>query len=350
MNLKFRAINEKFIDSITGTGTVVYTNEKNMYLVKSDNSKMKITDVIFIETDEDIENIEGKYLNKVYIAKNNQRMYTWNGTEFLLLSGGGGAGGSVGSTRETVQTAEGQTSIEVPFKYTLGNILKVFKNGVLLDFSEYSEVDNTHINVITPCKSTDKFTFVMEVAGNVLDIKAKPYYSELVYNEQGNIQKEIYTGQIEKTIEYIYDTNGNIKEKVVEKNGKKLKATYNYDEQGNLKSIYDEGTEILVIDSASVQGGGMTEEMEEIIKSLQLDSTVLNNRVNNLESEIDVVKGLIEDSKKITALNMIDVQLKYDNALSLKPNYTGDFYIDSLKYNDNIEEMINATFTANKVR
>jgi YD repeat-containing protein len=268
MKLTFRAIQEQILDSITEQGTVIYTNEKNMYIVKSDGTKMKVSDNIFVEDETIMNDLPQKYIDKIYITKNNWRMYTWDGSVFKLLSGGGGSGGTGGiseTQRETITVTDGLTSIKVPFSFPIGGNLKVYKNGVLLDLDkDYTESTNA-ISLTVPTVSTDLFTFMLELAG-VVKLEPTSYQLTLEYNLDGTVAKEIYTGGVEKTITYEYDTEGNVTKQFVLRDGQTFTTTYNYDAQGNITTVVDEGSQIAVLTS----GDGILQGIKPISHTLTL--------------------------------------------------------------------------------
>jgi YD repeat-containing protein len=255
MKLTFRAIQEQILDSITEKGTIVYTNEKNMYIVRSDGTKMKVSDNIFVEDESVLNDLPQKFTDKIYITKNNWKMYTWDGTVFKLLSGGGGSGGGIGgiseTQRETISVSEGQTSIKSPFSFPMGGSLKVYKNGVLLDLNkDYTETNSDYIEVMTPTSSTDLFTFMLELSG-VIKLEPTSYRKELEYNTDGKVTKETYTGGVNKVINYEYDTKGNVTKQTTVRDGQNFVTTYNYDANGNITSVDDGGSEIAVLSTSS---------------------------------------------------------------------------------------------------
>lgn len=69
---------------------------------------------------------------------------------------------------------------------------------------------------------------------------------QLIYDDNNKLIQEIYTGDINKTISYAYDSNDNIISKTVQTDTDIKTATYQYDDFGNLIKVIDEGTEIPV--------------------------------------------------------------------------------------------------------
>lgn len=75
---------------------------------------------------------------------------------------------------------------------------------------------------------------------------------ELVY-DGSKVVKEIYTGDVDKTVSYEYDSNDNIIKKTVTQDGIIKVATYLYDLDGNLIQVEDNGTEIPVNGTAPLK-------------------------------------------------------------------------------------------------
>jgi hypothetical protein len=279
VNLSFKATQENLIDSITDTGSVVFTNEKNLYVVKSDGSKLKITDTIFLESVDDLELIpmEQRFLNKIYITKDNWKMYSWDGEDFVLLSGGGGGGsGNIETIRETIPVVDGQTIIKLPFTYSMGGSLKVYKNGHLLDINlEYREIDQMHIELFEPAFVNDIFTFMIETGG-YLTVEPIACNIDIEYYPDGSIYREIYTGGIEKIITYFYNDRGLMVKRLVERNGIVVEANFEYNEYDDLVKVDDEGTEIAVITDDGINRG---------VKPFEYRLRITYNDIGKLDTE-----------------------------------------------------------------
>jgi hypothetical protein len=253
LKISFRATHESILDTITKSGSIVFTDEKNLYIVNSDSTKTKITDTIFVDDEYELLNMT-KYINKIYIAKNSWKMYAWDGTNIQLLSGGGGANSNgIETVRESITVVDGQTLIRTPFSYPLGGKLKVYKNGVLLDLNvDYTEVDSLHILVNEPALSTDLFTFIIEVSG-IIKLEPVTYQLDLTYYPDGNVHTETFTGGVNKVVTYNYNEFGNTIEKIVERNnGVVGTATYEYDTDDinqKLIRVNDAETQIAVFNN-----------------------------------------------------------------------------------------------------
>lgn len=91
------------------------------------------------------------------------------------------------------------------------------------------------------------------------ETKAKSYTSEIVYDAKGNIIKQTYTGDINKTVEFTYSPYNDILTKTVTENNVSKTATYVYDSNRRLIKIIDEGTDkIAIVFPSETVGGGTT--------------------------------------------------------------------------------------------
>ena len=279
MNLSFKATQESVIDAINSTGSVIFTNEKNLYLVKSDGTKLKITDTIFTNTTDDLNNVpnEQRFLNKIYITKDTWKMYSWDGEDFILLSSGGGSGSSnIETIRETIPVIDGQTIIKLPFTYSMDGSLQVYKNGHFLNKGvDYTELDQLHIQLTTSAISSDIFTFLIETGG-YLTVEPIACNIDVEYYPDGSIYREIYTGGVEKIITYFYNEKNLMVTRIVERNGISVTANFVYNENGDLTRIDDGGTEIAVITDNGINKG---------IKPFEYHLVITYNEVGKIDTE-----------------------------------------------------------------
>lgn len=73
----------------------------------------------------------------------------------------------------------------------------------------------------------------------------KPAHNiQLLYDAEGRVVKEIYTGNVSKVIDYEYDANNNVIKKTVTMNNTIKTANYNYTLDNRLLEIIDDGTDI----------------------------------------------------------------------------------------------------------
>lgn len=75
---------------------------------------------------------------------------------------------------------------------------------------------------------------------------------EIKYDPYGRILQEKYTGQVNKIVDYEYDSSNNISKKTVTQGSIIKIATYVYNAEGKLVNIEDNGTEIPIDGTASL--------------------------------------------------------------------------------------------------
>lgn len=84
----------------------------------------------------------------------------------------------------------------------------------------------------------------------------RKYTLNITYTAFGKIEKEIYTGDINKEVEYTYNVYGDIVKKIITEGGVTKTATHIYDQNRKLIRIEDEGTESVAIVFPSDYKGG----------------------------------------------------------------------------------------------
>lgn len=162
-----------------------------------------------------------------------------------------------------VECIEGQTSITIPFEFT-EETLKIYRNGVLQNIEkDYTIIEDTAEFTIQFTDS-DLVTLIIDYATVITNENSK-YKVDYEYDSTGAIIKEIYSGDIKRTVTYEYDENGNVTKKKVLKDGKTKEAVYSYDENGNIISLYDNGTEDAFITLSSNCSGGSGDSSKETI-------------------------------------------------------------------------------------
>ena len=132
------------------------------------------------------------------------------------------------------------TVITIPngktYKVGKGN-LTVLRNGVVqvLD-GDYQETNETQITFNADVLEVgDVITFIIgKPAKLAYDVNVS-YYTEGA--DAGKIQTVAYTGDINRTITYTYNTQGKIATEVITEDGKTITKTYNYDANGRLTGI-----------------------------------------------------------------------------------------------------------------
>lgn len=145
-------------------------------------------------------------------------------------------------------------------KYT-GDVTKT------IDYA-YDSNNNITKKTVTQDNAIKVATYLYDSAGKLLTIQdegtdipvngtaPRKYNLTITYTEYGKIQKETYTGDINKEVEYAYNAYDDITKKIITENGTTKTATYIYDQKRNLIRIEDEGTESIAIVFPSDYNGG----------------------------------------------------------------------------------------------
>ncbi|ALN97935.1 hypothetical protein Bp8pS_256 [Bacillus phage vB_BpuM-BpSp] len=138
MDLNLHAVKESDINTITEKGSLIFTEQKNLYILS--DSRIKITDTIIIDKESDLTN--NKIENKLILVKENKTIYIYikSSNKFEKVSNGASK-----KDRIKIEPYEGQTRITYPIPLEENNILLLLKNGVLLeegiDYTKYSSID-----------------------------------------------------------------------------------------------------------------------------------------------------------------------------------------------------------------
>ena len=102
------------------------------------------------------------------------------------------------------------------------------------------------------------------------ETRAKKYTLNITYDNNGNVIKEEYTGDINKIVEYTYNVHQDVLTKSVTEGATTKTATYIYDSNRKLIRIEDEGTDKIAVvfpsEIYSSGGGSSTDPTEEITK------------------------------------------------------------------------------------
>lgn len=152
-----------------------------------------------------------------------------------------------------------------------GNLLEEIYTGNVNKVIKYEYNPNNNIskktviqedNIKSAVYSYDDDDNLICIEDNGTDIpldgtRAKSYTLNITYDENNNILKEEYRGDINKVIEYEYNNYSDVITKSVTEDGITKTAQYIYDQNRKLVNIVDSGTEAVTIvfpDSSS--GGG----------------------------------------------------------------------------------------------
>lgn len=158
---------------------------------------------------------------------------------------------------ETFIAEEGQTEFILSHIYPAGQErLRVYVNGLLYEpglDNDYIEPDNYTVVFNDPFFGGERVKFVMETT-SVDDIIATGGYASIghrlnsqlgdcnvdisiEYDEYDRIDKEIWTGDVNKTVKYTYNEQGRRAGKVVTEGNLVTTVTYTYDGAGRVKGI-----------------------------------------------------------------------------------------------------------------
>lgn len=142
--------------------------------------------------------------------------------------------------------------------------------------------------------------------GGGIALKKLSYVLTYEYNETNKLVKEIYSGDIQKTVDYEYDTNNNIISKTItDKHNNSAVINYVYDDKNDLVSIKDNGTNILGYEIDAVKTIDLIPCIYEI--SLEYNNHLLTKEIYNgdiqktVEYQYNENNDIIE--KKITEKN-----------------------------------------------
>ena len=114
------------------------------------------------------------------------------------------------------------TNDEYKINYISGELTETEYNLLLKEINNIKNVFNDFGGLVNPSSNID-----------------------IDYNADGYVVKETYTGDVNKTVEYEYDSNNNIVKKIVSDGDTIRTAVYTYN-NNKLTNINDNGTDILV--------------------------------------------------------------------------------------------------------
>lgn len=161
----------------------------------------------------------------------------------------------------TQEIYTGDVNKTVSYSYdSNNNIIKktVVQDDVIKSASYIYDEDNNIIQIID------------EGVDIPLDeTRAKSYVSDITYDKNGNIIKQVYSGDVNKTVEFTYNAYNDVLTKTVTEGATSKTATYIYDANRRLVKINDEGTDkIAVVFPSEIysSGGSSTDTTEEITK------------------------------------------------------------------------------------
>ena len=169
--------------------------------------------------------------------------------------------GSIVKPAHNVQYVYDETSGNLLQEIYTGNINKTVKyeydgNG---NISKKTVVQDDNIKTATYTYDDKSNLIGIDDTGTDIPIngtRAKSFTCTITYDENSNIIKEVYAGDINKTVEYTYNSYSDILTKTVTEDGTTKSAKYIYDESRKLINIIDNGTEaVAIVFSASNENG-----------------------------------------------------------------------------------------------
>lgn len=152
---------------------------------------------------------------------------------------------------------EGQTEFRLAHPYPVGSSkLRVYVNGLLYspgEDNDYVEVDEYTVRFNDPFNGGEIIQFICDGSDPEGVIAAGGYTSlahrlnsqlgdcnvdiSIEYDESGRVIREVWTGDVNKTVEYTYNAQG-YRETVVETEGSlKITTTYSYNGEGLVTGI-----------------------------------------------------------------------------------------------------------------
>jgi hypothetical protein len=161
-------------------------------------------------------------------------------------------------------------NVQYIYDETSGNILQeVYKGNINKTVNyEYDGNGNISKKTVIQDDTIKTATYSYDDKSNLIGIddtgtdipidgtRAKSFTCNITYDENSNVLKEVYAGDINKTIEYTYNNYSDVLTKTVTEDGTTKSAKYIYDENRKLIEIVDNGTEAVAIVFSDSNGSG----------------------------------------------------------------------------------------------
>lgn len=181
-------------------------------------------------------------------------------------------------------------------------------NGVYKVNYLSGEISDSEFNILLEYYKKLENKVSMNTNGSIL----KPAHDiVLTYDTDGKVIKETYTGNVNKVIDYIYDTNKNIIKKTVTQDNIIKTANYQYDSNNKLISIQDDGTDI-PIDGAKARAYSCTLGYDTGIMIKETYTGDINKVItyeHNTYGDV-IKKTIVEDGITKTATYIYDDKRK----------------------------------------
>lgn|GEM_PF-6587773 len=236
--------------------TISYPDDKTLEVNFINNGKYKIN-YIAGELTETQFNILLEYMNKIR-------------HEISIGMAGSGAILKPACNVELIYDDYNRLSQE---KYT-GDVTKI------IDYT-YDSNNNITKKTVTQDNLIKVASYIYNAEGKLISVQdegtdipvngtaPRKYNLTITYTQYGKIEKETYTGDINKEVQYTYNAYNDITKKIITENGTTKTANYIYDQNRTLIKIEDEGTESIAIVfpsdyKGSTSGSGTATDIETI--------------------------------------------------------------------------------------
>lgn len=186
-------------------------------------------------------------------------------------------------------------NVECIYDENSGNLIKEIYTGnvnktVKYDYDSKDNIskktviqDDTIKSAVYSYDDNNNLIYIEDTGTDIpLDgTRAKSFSLKITYDENNNILKEIYTGDINKAIEYTYNNYSDVTTKTVTEDGITKNAKYIYDQNRKLINIIDTGTEdvAIVFPSSNSGGGGNSGDGQVIDKITKEDIDLIFNTI-----------------------------------------------------------------------
>jgi YD repeat-containing protein len=200
--------------------------------------------------------------------------------------------GSIVKPAHNVQYVYDETSGNLLQEIYKGNINKTVKyeydgNG---NISKKTVIQDDTIKTATYSYDNNSNLIGVDDTGTDIPIdgtRAKSFTCTITYDENSNVLKEVYAGDINKTIEYTYNNYSDVLTKTVTEDGTTKSAKYIYDQNRKLIEIVDNGTEAVAIvfsasntnGSGSNTGGSSGESLNDFDPIAKADIDLIFNTI-----------------------------------------------------------------------
>jgi len=283
-----------------------------------------------------------------------------------LLSGGGSGGGGLNTTTSPfeVDYVYDDRDLVIEEIYT-GSVEKrvLYQYDANENIVEKKVIRGTREFIATyTYDANDNITKVIDNGTEIMayDGLLKPfnYQIDFVYNDEGLVLFEYYTGDIERTTEYKYNKAGNVTFKIVNVNGQQFITEYTYNSSGSVIHVKDNGSDLVIVDGdfsdsffePPVVEEGHTHLNKEILDALTVDemgNLLFRGELIDKNGSNGGGNGTNVDYKQITKLGVVATVSQPKNYILDIP-YTYDFLrlpLEVLKFKSGTTNITNTNVT-----